>query len=363
MNRLAVVIAGCTLLLPSGSADAQQESTLRFGLMGLPPGPSGVKPAAESQAHAQWIVSFDADAKPVSWQRIAPNGDPTTASDTSIAHTLLIDAEPPTAALSFSGEVVEPTNGVTVSPRALLAIESDDPSGVARADLWVNDQPATNPKQWAEQRADGTYTLSLMVKDALGNEGQRAALNVRLDRTPPAHTWQRLDARDGVAADIFDGKRVRLAIRVNDSGAGAQALQLGKMRYDASQLSEGPITVKLDAQSLDYTLTDRVGNVGTGSIALRADSEGPSLTAIRNGQAIALDGASLQRSDSLTLRADDALSGVARACVEASIWYGQCAELPVELVGIAPGLYALEFRAADRLGNKTYTRLRMEVLP
>ena len=75
------------------------------------------------------------------------------------------------------------------------------------------------------------------------------------------------------------------------------------------------------------------------------------------------EGTQLPRSHQLDLRAVDEPAGVARACVQLSIWYDECRPLPLSLLGIGAGRYVVTFRATDRLGQRAYARYEVEVLP
>ncbi len=337
----------------------------RFGLDGAPAGAVGVVPPAPDAPGAHWLVEYDGNATPTRWHRFEVVVDSESADGASAQRSLplLIDASPPTAAIRLTPAVRSESGATVVGPEVGIEVEASDPSGGVAVILLVDGQPLATDVRWSEGRLDGSYQLSLRVSDALGNAGERGTTEVVLDSTPPTVEWRRLDPINAVAADVFDGKRARLAITATDAAAGLASLTLGDRSHDADPLTAGVIEVTVDAGSLDYVARDRVGNVGRGAIALRADADGPEFVASRNGEPVELDGATLLRSDRLQLAAEDRLAGVARACVEASIWYGSCRELPINLVGIAPGRYLLEFRAADRLGNRSYRRLSMQVLP
>ena len=96
---------------------------------------------------------------------------------------------------------------------------------------------------------------------------------------------------------------------------------------------------------------------------MRADTEGPQLTATLNGEPINLESATITHRDTLQLDADDSLAGVARACVEFSRGIHSCRSLPYQTSGMTPGDYVVEFRAVDQIGNGTVQLLSFEVLP
>lgn len=329
----------------------------RYGLNGAPPGPPGLLPVAPAEPGTHWLVAYSADAAPVAWHRFRVAGEASDLRPIALA----VDARPPQAQLLLEGPWLEVDGRTVAGSGVSLQVTAEDDAGGIEVSLLVDGEPLPAGANWIP-RDDGAVHLALLTSDALGNRGVRATTELWLDRTPPQLEWRRLDARSGVPDDVFDGRRARIALRVTDALAGAQALSLGGRRYEAAALA-GELTVNVDAAGLDYVVEDRVGNRAEGRIALRADTEGPRFIATRNGAPVDLDGARLQRSDAIRLDAEDELSGVARACVEASIWYGSCLELPVDLIGLAPGRYMLEFRAADRLGNRRLQRVPMEVLP
>ncbi len=341
----------------STTALAERQSDLRYGDNGAPPGANGAF-ATELPA-PQWRVGYDTSGMPQTWERL---GKADSDGDV-LSLKLTVDAAPPQASLRFNGAMVETAQGVVLGPDADIAIEASDPSGGVSAELRVDGKPLAAGAGLSDGRDDGSYRLSVWVSDALGNSGETGVVDVQLDRTPPTLSWRRLDAKSEVADDIFDGKRARLAIDLLDEGAGVKSLRLGDNEHAAVEIGNAPLEVEVSASSLEYSVVDRVGNDAGGRIALRADTEGPVFIARRNGQPFELGNEPIRRTDSIQLSAEDALAGVARACVETSIWFGDCRELPLDLVGIAPGRYRLEFRASDHLGNRRISRFAMEVLP
>ncbi len=345
----------------------------RYSIIGGPAGAYGDIPTAPNAAGKHWLVTYGNDQRVLAWTRFEVATDATDGNSAAgRAVHLLIDAEPPTATLTLAGASVAATragesNSDAVSsvlgPQASISIEATDPSGGVTSELLVDGKPLPAGKRFQTDRLDGRYQLTVRTRDALGNAGERAQTTVQFDSTPATLTWQRLDAGDEVPVDVFDGKRARLSISASDAGAGVQSLQIGTQPYDQDDLAEGALEIKVSADSLEYQLTDRVGNVGRGRIALRADSDGPQMIATRNGEPVDLKTTFIRHSDTLRLTAEDALSGVARACVEVSNGIHSCRSLPFELTGMKPGSYSLEFRAVDRLGNGTVQLQGMEVLP
>ncbi len=357
MTRLpTLLLAPMLTIAPVLSAQTAGEPTserLRDGINGAPPRADDAPP---SDSPVGWRVGFSADGRPQRWER----GDD-AASELPLR--LSVDREAPQVRLRFDGPQVSCGDATCITASTRLGADGSDASGISSLQLLVDGTLWISLTDTLAGLADGPHLLAIDARDALGNAARRAEQTIEIDTTPPTLGWERVDAIESVASDVFDGRRARLRIRVEDGGAGVAQLQLGDERFDADRLGGDGLVVDVDADALRYTVTDRLGNAGSGEIALRVDREGPLLVATRNGEVVELQSVQLSRSDSIALRADDALSGVASACLEASIWYGRCRELPIDLVGITPGRYPLEFRATDRLGNRSLQRLMMEVLP
>lgn len=345
-------------------------SELRYGINGAPAGPFGVLPSAPSTPGKHWLVTYGRDQQVLQWARFEVTADLVEEVAASRVVPLLIDAEPPIATVLFPNTLLpvsaDPDNqsvGNVLGGQARIHIEATDRSGGVTAELLVDGKPLPAGVRFQENRQDGRYQLAVRTRDALGNQGERAATHVQLDTTPPTLAWQRLDANHDLPADVFDGKRARLLIRVGDVGSGVRSLRMGKQQFDQQQLAGGVLELKLDADSLAYELKDRVGNAAAGEIALRADNQGPQITAKLNDEPINLESATITHRDTLQLDAEDALSGVARACVEVSNGIHSCRSLPLKLSGMTPASYVVEFRAVDRMGNGNVQLLSFEVLP
>ena len=348
------------LIQPGASLAAALEITVnehRFGLDGAPPGPRGFVPVAPDAPGQHWLALYADDGRVRRWLPFVVAGEAT--AERTVA--LIIDREPPAASIQFAGATVDRPDGVVLGLETETLLTGSDRSGGVDLVLLVDGQPASDP--WQHDLADGSYTLSLQARDALGNEGRRSEVRVLLDSTPPALGWEQLERVDGVPADVYDGRRATVRIALSDAGAGLQSARIGAQTLDAAQLAAAGIEIDIRGEALDYELADKVGNRSSGSIALRADREGPRLVARRDGERVEIGQGALSVRNRLTLDAEDALSGVERACVEATIWYGECRTLPVDLIGISPGNYSLRLRAVDRLGNRSKLKWTLEVTP
>lgn len=334
---------------------------LRFSLDGAPPGARDALPPAPNQPGLHWLIVHDEDGRPVHWRPFRV-GEAT--ADQEIALTLAIDAEGPRIALEFSGPQWRLADGTLALAEASRSeIRAEDAAGVEALELLVDGEPVASADGWQSNRSEGRYRLSARARDGLGNLAESEPVEVLLDRSPPQVSWTRADDGAELSAQTFDGRRLRLRVQASDAGSGVSHLEHAGQRHDGEALADG-IVLTVNAETLDYAVEDRLGNRASGRIGLRVDRDGPRLVASQAGQALALNDAVLSRGKGvIVLEAQDEGAGVASACVETSIWYGQCRELPLRLEGIADGHYRLTFRAADRLGNRSFEHLRIEVRP
>lgn len=338
----------------------------RFGLNGAPPGALGVLPSAPGQAGAHWLVGYDNAGRAQSWQRFRVRAPQTATADESRAIVLLLDSDAPSARLIFEGPVVEALPRAEGGRRVLgaaarILVEAEDDSGVVAARLRVDGRAIAATDRWSEGLVEGAVQLAVDVSDALGNQALRAQTDVWLDLTPPALTWERLDAGAGVPADVFDGRRARLRVQASDALSGLTRMVVGGRELDPVRAAGEGIELRVDAHGLDYLLVDGVGNRVEAALPLRVDREGPVLQVFVDDQVADAGDLQITRAQRLRLQAKDAPAGVASACVEASVWYRDCRELPMDLVGLSPGRYRLDYRASDTLGNRSTRRFHVEV--
>lgn len=333
---------------------------LRFGLNGAPPGSAGQVPQAPDQPGNHWLVSFDAQARPQSWHRFVVLGTAKPAANAERRLELLLDARAPDVELRISGPQVFKEGIRVVGPDARLDIVASDPSGGVRAVLQVDGSPAER-QTWAREVGEGRVRLAVDAEDALGNRALSEVTHVWLDRSPPTLRWERLNGREGVPEDVFDGRRARIRVFAHDLQAGVSMIRVAGRELDAVRAGREGIELSVDAGSLDYVIEDAVGNRSEGQLPLRVDRNGPRLEVRLDAKIVDPDALRVQRHQVLSLQAVDTPAGVARACIEASVWYRECRPLPMDLVGLAPGRYALEFRAADTLGNRSVQRFSVEV--
>lgn len=342
----------------AGALALTVEADARYAVDGAPPGPRGLIPRAPSKQGPHFLVVYADDGRPSQWLRFEVGNAPGEPVDLVLA----VDRRPPALQVHAEGTVVR--DGVHYAGAlSRLSPQGSDASGLAGdlrllLDGVVVEDPARMP--WPD--FDRAVVVHARGSDALGNAGRSAPLALTLDRRAPTLHAERASPRAGVEADIVaPGERVRLGVQ--DDGSGLSRLQLGDLDLPLDGVAQHALSLQLPGRG-DYRLTDRLGNSALGTLPLRVDAAPPRLMLISDGTAQeASDGARLPRSERLELQAEDAPAGVARACVELSIWYGDCRALPLSLVGIDPGRYRLLFRASDRLGHTAYQRMEIEVLP
>lgn len=334
----------------------------RFGLNGAPPGAVGALPTAPDQAGEHWLVGYDEEGRAQSWRRFRVRAAQPDAPTGERVIELLLDTQGPEARLRFEGPQVEHGGRRVLAADARVEVDASDPSGGVQWSLRVNDRALDSHQAWSQGLAEGAVQLSVDTVDALGNRATRARTEIWLDRSAPELSWERLDAPANVPADVFDGRRARLRVRAEDALAGLAQIRVGGRSLDATRASAEGLELRVGAAELDYVLEDAVGNRSEGRLPLRVDREGPQLQLFVDALPMDTTGLQIDRRQSLRLVAVDEPAGVARACVEASVWYGECRPLPMELVGLSPGRYTLDFRAIDTLGNRSSKRFKVEVL-
>ncbi len=358
---LSLATAPAELAPGATLADAlglQVEAGSRYGLGGAPPGPRGKLPNAPAENGEHFLITYADDGSPARWQRFIVTGG-SAGESTLLLH---IDRQPPALTLRVDG-ALQRGDALYAGPAARLRIEASDPSGLGDGpQLSIDGAAVDDPQNIRWPDSDQLLRIQAEGSDALGNRGVSETLTLHFDRTPPELQAERVDELPGVAPDIVaPGEAIRL--QLSDAGSGLASLQLGDTQLDLAGDATQVVALEMPT-STGYTLGDRLGNTRIAELPLRLDDAPPQLQLVSDGQAqIASNGARLPRSERLDLVALDALSGVDRACVELSIWYGDCRALPLSLVGIDPGRYRLVFRASDRLGHKAYERLEIEVLP
>jgi hypothetical protein len=348
-----------TMVEPGGALDALLSGKLiaasRFALDGQPPGPPGILPRAPSEPGRHWLVVYDAAGNPIAWHRLQIGNAP--SESTSIITRISIDDRAPNTRLHWQQAGPLREQAQVVGPKARPRVDAEDPAHVAELQLMIQGRAVDDPDTWSEGLAEGRYVVAVRSRDRLDNSATQAQPEVWLDRSAPTVRWERIDPKQGIADDIFDGSPIRLRLIGEDAVAGVRSLRADATASEGSQLE-----VTAAQTEVRWQAEDRAGNAASGVIALRLDRDGPQLR-IRRGNEALPPPWRLRASDSVVLEAVDPLAGVAHACIESSIWRGDCRALPITLSGIDPGRYVLRLRAADRLGNRSNSRNEIEVLP
>lgn len=349
---MPILAPGSTLdvLLTSNPVQAA-----RYGLDGAPPGPPGALPRAPDLPGRHWLVVYDPEGNPSDWHRFQIGEETPGASP---VHTrVLVDDRAPSVSLRWQDAGPQRDQAQVAGPAAQPGLAADDPSHVAELQLFVDGQAVGDPTDWSEGLDEGRYAVGVRSRDRLDNSAIQPQPDVWLDRTAPTVRWERIDAQPGIADDIFDGSPIRIRLLGEDAVAGVRSLRANATTGEGAQLD-----IATDQAEVHWQAEDRAGNIASGILALRLDREGPQLR-IRRGDDDLPPPWRLRTSDSVILEAVDPLAGVAHACVESSIWRGDCRSLPITLSGIDPGRYVLRLRGADRLGNRSNSRNEIEVSP
>lgn len=327
---------------------------------------AGPPPIAEQQLAPHWRVQLDSEGQPVQWSRPDDQNKPL-----NLQLSIAVDRSGP--AIGFAWEPAAQASagdasvGV-VGPTQRPTISAQDAAGVVGASLSTATGQSLSLAEWSSALAEGEFSLSVRAEDRLGNQSQQSFGPYQLDRTPPAFSWRRLDPIEGIPPDLYDGKRALIELSVTDEVAGIQTFQVDADtvgQAEAPNVRARTLEVQLTAakREVQWQSSDRVGNQAKGTVSLRVDNQGPGLQIESAGQRIDPNDARLPPNQPLRLIAIDDAAGVEKACVKSSIWSEACRDLPLDLIGLSPGHYALTLFARDRLGNSTRRRIEIEVAP
>ncbi|MCB1555077.1 MAG: hypothetical protein KDJ14_14845 [Xanthomonadales bacterium] len=361
---LVLALAASPVSLPPGAdlLEAMQmasSSDARYGIDGAPPGPRGAKPHAPETPGAHYLVEYDIDGIIVRRVRFRVAGEAAAPP----ALRLSVDREGPTISLRATGSTEQGGKHYLGANSSFVA-EATDASGVSGAPtLRMNGGVLADPNAPAWPNADGPLSLQVAARDALGNEALSGPFEYWLDRTGPSLAASRVKPREDLDADVvMPGDAIELTLQ--DQGAGLGTLTIGGQSTTLDPVPRQSLPLTLATADPAYVVVDRLGNATTAELPLRIDGAPPRLVFVADGvEREVTEGTQLPRSHQLDLRAVDEPAGVARACVQLSIWYDECRPLPLSLLGIGAGRYVVTFRATDRLGQRAYARYEVEVLP
>lgn len=326
-------------------------------------------PLGAEQLGPHWRVELDANGRPTAWQRTA---EPTAAAQPGpvpVKLQLAIDRHGPALSLSWQPEAVPgvaTSEPPVVGPTSRPLLSAIDSAGIDSLSLWSSSGAELRTDSWSASLDEGTHQLSLRAVDRLGNRSEHASAAFRLDTSPPQFSWRRLDPVEGVPDRLYDGKRAEIELVVSDALAGIDRFQVQSdeaANADDRSLEVRRLTLTLtDAESsIHWRASDRVGNRTEGTLELQVDQQGPGLRIESLGATLDPDLARLPPDQPLRLIAVDDAAGVEKACVKSSIWREACRDLPLDLIGLSAGRYALTLFARDRLGNTTRRRFEIEV--
>jgi len=183
------------------------------------------------------------------------------------------DLTPPTAA------VTSPGSGATVSGRVTVQSSASDDVGVAQVELYLDGLPyastATAPYSFlwdTTADAGGAHYLETLARDAAGNEGWSARVNVSVNNVPD--TTPPTAAITAPANGSMVGRKATVTVKASDN-VGVVRTELyidGALKANAASgsLSYAWNTSKITAgaHSLSTKAFDAAGLVGTASITV-----------------------------------------------------------------------------------------------
>ncbi|WP_353251178.1 Ig-like domain-containing protein [Salinisphaera sp. T31B1] len=290
--------------------------------------------------------------------------------------SFIVDGLEPVLDLSSGGRAL---NGAALSPDDQIDVRiTDDRSG---ADIQSIKVRAPNGKttnaSWqrvstgnyrlsAPSGASGTYTITVVGVDAVGNSAQESA-SFTLDSDGPEVTL----SSSGKALDssvIAPGAKIRIAVTDNRAGADLQSVKLTRpdgrkvnMSWDRINSGTFEVTAPDGGKDDDYTIVavaeDAVGNAEQASAAFTVDSIEPDVTLLGNGKP--LGGSLLMQSGDIRVVVADNRSGTTIDSLEVTDSRGRAVATNwTRLNGTTfrldtpnGGDYAINVTGADAVGN------------
>jgi hypothetical protein len=299
------------------------------------PSGSGVSTMCISNAAADAAAcgAFVPLASPVNWTLLAGGSGPTrtvyvwlrdAAGNTGMATASTgLDLAPPTGvAVSINGG-----QPFTTSRQITLTITATDLSGVTQmcvaeaAAGCTSWQPFVSPTNFTlADGADGSRTVYVSVKDAVGNTADPVSASISLDRQPPLGSVVINQGRPWT-----NSLTVNLAIAANDSagGSGLQAMCISETVAGAACTPFTPFvspvnfTLASGAAATNRTvyvsLRDQAGSVSVAAASVGVELTPPSAAVLINSGAAWTGSLAV----SLTITGDDgpAGSGVSTMCI------------------------------------------------
>ncbi|WP_083615900.1 Ig-like domain-containing protein [Pantoea sp. 1.19] len=240
---------------------------------------------------------------------------------------------------------------------------------VAEGGQWTLDVPAAD----LSALADGSYTLSVVARDAAGNITQQDAPLV-VDTAPPVFAVQPI-AGDGIINAAEQG--APLAVSGSGSAGDRVTVTLGDQTYTATVGDNGQWSLTLPAGDLaalsdgtypvTVTVQDAAGNRASQTLSVTVDTQAPLLTL----NAVAGDGIlnANEQGSPLTVSGTGEAASQVSVTLNGKTYTATVAEggqwtldVPAaDLSALADGSYSLSVVARDAAGNTTEQNVNLRV--
>lgn len=239
-----------------------------------------------------------------------------------------VDMEPPVTSASAP-------SSWTQSPAMVTLTATDTVTGVAQTYYRLNGGSQTTYSAPLSISTEGTHTIQYWSVDNRGNTEAPKSVTVRVDDTKPVTTSN--------VPNGWQHETVNVTLAATDALSGVDAIRY-RLNGGALTAYTGPIAVSGDGvHELRFYATDKAGNVETEQVrSVSIDHEAPAVSSD-------IDSAWQQGPVSVTLTADDAVSGVERTLYTVNGGTEQEYSEPFTLT--AEGTHTVEYRAVDRAGN------------
>lgn len=285
-----------------------------------------------------------------------------------------VDTTPPTLA------VVGPTGYLAGSPEEIVATYSDDASGVDLDTLVVTVEGAASglvadlevvadddviTVTLGEELADDTYTVTITVSDAVGNESDALTWQFTVDTVAPDFALE---------SELVNDARPVVNIVVLEDGSGLDAdsilVELNGVEVDhqydadAGLITVQPTTDLTDGpHTLEVSALDRAGNAGVKTLTFEVDTVAPAISNVKPSGVLNADdlvdgkvviSANVADAAEVTVAVNDEL-------VEAAVADG----VVTAAVALADGEYTVVITATDVAGNVTEatTSFKLDATP
>lgn len=278
---------GLTISNPSNNADvtdtvsisaSASEPTSSVASMEIKIDGTTVNTASSSNSIG---YSWDSTTEPDGMHTVTVSATDTAGNTASETRTVYVDNSAPynvTFDNLTSNQAVNGTVGVDVSA-------ADDESGIQSISLSDNDgqvgSVASSPDtiSWdTTGLSDGSKTLTLTAEDNVGNT-TTATLNVVVDNTAPTVNitnpgdGNTLSGSTSIDANASDSQTSVTDININLDGSPFDSSMASSISssWDTTTGSDGQKTIEV-------TATDEAGNVGSSTITVSVDNNGPTIT-------------------------------------------------------------------------------------